>query len=250
MSYSFGDRNTRNYLLRGQYPQEKTDRQRKYKYLGMDLDNTLHDFKGASRAAMKAIYAYLSKKTKVDSSELSETYKKILKKAESEGFTKDISREEYRKIRFTKLLKESNISLEYIDELLEIYESNFIENLEAYTEMTDFLKKAHEELGLEVVIISEGPMDAQEITLEELGIKNFVDKLFTASVAGTSKTENLFSFVLQELKCQPEEVFYIGDSKERDIAPAEKVGIRAALFNPKKQFAPQVKSFLKPLTFA
>jgi len=109
--------------------------------------------------------------------------------------------------------------------------------------MMEFLEKSHEELGLKIIIISEGPEDAQEITLSKLGIKNLVERLFTASVEGTSKTENLFPIVLERLKCEPQEIFYIGDSKARDIVPAMKAGIRAALFNPKKQFAPQIEKF-------
>ena len=215
--------------------------------MGVDLDNTLHDFKSASRVAMKAIYAYLEKKAKVDLPQLDETYKKILKEAESNGFTENISRTEYRKRRFTKLLEESEVSPEYVEDLLKIYEDKFIENLRAYSDMTDFLEEVHETLGLAVVVISEGPKDAQEITLQQLGIRNLVDKLFTASEEGTSKTENLFSVVLQKLEYRPSEVFYIGDSQERDIDPAQKVGIHTALFEPDKQAAPQIKKFSQAL---
>ena len=124
MSYSSGRVNAHNCLLRERHLQKTTDWQGKYKCLGVDLDNTLHDFKSASRVAMKAIYAYLEKKAKVDLPQLDETYKKILKEAESNGFTENISRTEYRKRRFTKLLEESEVSPEYVEDLLKIYEDN------------------------------------------------------------------------------------------------------------------------------
>ena len=217
--------------------------QRGYQYLGMDLDNTLHDFRGASKAAMEKVYAYLNDKTEVSIDELKRTYKALLKDEEARGFVENISRTEYRRRRFAKLLDGSKISLQYIDDLLKIFDHSFVENIHGYDQMMEFLEKSHEELGLKIIIISEGPEDAQEITLSKLGIKNLVERLFTASVEGTSKTENLFPIVLERLKCEPQEIFYIGDSKARDIVPAMKAGIRAALFNPKKQFAPQIEKF-------
>ena len=244
MATNLGRTNARNSPCRESSPKKNKKGQRRYKYLGLDLDNTLHDFRSASKAAMEAVYAYISEETGVGSFELSKRYKKIFEKAESEGFTERISRTEYRKRRFLELLKEFKISPEYIiDDLLRIYEKTFIKNLHVYEEMKDFVREAHNKLGLEVIIISEGPEDAQNITLKELGIKDSIDKLFTTSAKGTSKTEKLFFAVLEDLNCQPEEIFYIGDSKERDIEPAEKAGIRAALFDPQKQFAPQIEKF-------
>lgn len=249
MQNKFGENNTRtaSMVVGFDYTKERDRKEGKYKYLGIDLDNTLHDFKGTAKVAMDAIYTYLEKKTGISPSRLIQSYKNILEEAESKGFTKDISRKEYRERRFSKLLEEFDISPEYINDLLEIYEKNFVENLHAYEQMVEFLEKVHEELGLKVIVISEGPRDAQEITLEKLGIKGFVDKLFTASVEGTSKTENLFPVVLNKLKCQPKEIFYIGDSEKRDITPAKQADIDAILFNSRVSLEPQIAEFYRIL---
>ncbi len=79
--------------------------------------------------------------------------------------------------------------------------------------------------GLSVMVVSEGPHDTQETTIERLGIASCVDLLITSAGEGASKSDGLFERALERAGCEPHEVLYVGDSLDRDIAPTSALGI-------------------------
>ena len=84
-------------------------------------------------------------------------------------------------------------------------------------------------LGKTVAIISEGPHDAQDQTLEQLGFTPYVDHLITSSRYQRSKTAGLFQVALERLQIAPTQLLYVGDSPTRDYLPAASLGIHAFL---------------------
>lgn len=81
------------------------------------------------------------------------------------------------------------------------------------------------DMGKKVVIMTEGPQDAQERTIHRLGIGGYFDFLATTNHFGVTKTNGLFSKVLEHLGISPSEIAYIGDSVQRDMKPAMAEGI-------------------------
>ena len=81
--------------------------------------------------------------------------------------------------------------------------------------------------GKKLVVVTEGPQDAQEWTLQQLGLAPLVDVLVTTSVFKTTKVDGLFGKVLEHLGVAPEEMVFVGDNYERDVLPAGEVGILA-----------------------
>jgi putative hydrolase of the HAD superfamily len=81
-------------------------------------------------------------------------------------------------------------------------------------------------IGKKIAIITEGPQDAQEWTLEKLGLSSYVDALVTTNKFGKAKTEGSFASVLEFLGIEGREMVYVGDSYARDIVPAREEGIR------------------------
>lgn len=79
--------------------------------------------------------------------------------------------------------------------------------------------------GRSVMVISEGPHDAQQTTIERLGIAPMVDLLVTSGSEGTSKSHDLFGRALARAGCDPTEIVFVGDSLERDVGPASALGI-------------------------
>jgi putative hydrolase of the HAD superfamily len=75
------------------------------------------------------------------------------------------------------------------------------------------------------MVVSEGPADAQALTIERLGIAPMVDLLVTSAAERASKSDGLLEVALARAGCGPEEMLYVGDSVERDIAPALALGI-------------------------
>ena len=110
-----------------------------------------------------------------------------------------------------------------VSELLESYEVTLLESLKL-KECTLELLSTLKDTGKKIVIITEGPVDAQKRTIERLGIEGCIDFLFTTNQFGVSKVDGLFAKVLKRLNILPSEMLYIGDSEERDKMPAMKEG--------------------------
>ena len=73
--------------------------------------------------------------------------------------------------------------------------------------------------GYSVMIVTEGPQDAQETTLERLGLAQYADLLVTSGRERVSKRDGLLKRALEIAACAPDELIYIGDSLVSDILP-------------------------------
>ena len=196
-------------------------------WIGFDLDDTLHEFRRASRAATNEILNEISSRYGIPYLPLEEEYYKILKLKTANAFSDGKTSFEYRKERFTSLL--NSFSLPSDDEpamtaMLELYEDTLTKSLKLKLGAIDLLSTI-KRLGKNIVIITEGPHDAQERTLQALGIIDHVDFLATTNEFQLAKPEGLFSKVLTHLQISAEEMAYIGDCEARDIIPATGQGI-------------------------
>jgi putative hydrolase of the HAD superfamily len=80
-------------------------------------------------------------------------------------------------------------------------------------------------MGKKLVIMTEGPQDAQERTIHRLGIGGYIDILATTNHFGATTTNGLFMKVLEHLGISPSGIAYIGDDELRDMKPAMAEGI-------------------------
>ncbi|KAI0448413.1 Haloacid dehalogenase-like hydrolase [Xylaria acuta] len=88
-----------------------------------------------------------------------------------------------------------------------------------------FLLRTIKRLGKKIVVITEGPQDAQEWTVENLGISPYIDFLATTNHFKISKTDRLFTKVSEKLGITSSEIAYVGDNEHRDMKPAIAEGI-------------------------
>jgi putative hydrolase of the HAD superfamily len=143
-------------------------------WFGFDLDDTLHEFRKASGAAVLTTLSKISSVHQIPTEDLQAAYKKAGARS-----------------------------------------------------LLTYLKS----VGKKVVIITEGPHDAQEWTLEKLGLLDQVDSLATTNFFSVSKVGGLFNKVLGELKFDAEDLVYVGDSWERDMLPARACGIYSVYYS-------------------
>ncbi|RGP60634.1 hydrolase-the had superfamily [Fusarium longipes] len=196
-------------------------------WFGFDLDDTLHEFRKASRAATTyCLNTIASNSTHVTLKDLDERYAIILKQGTADAFTDGKTSHDYRRARFAAALSHFGLSHDSVDELLNDYERVLVENLSlkpGAISLLEAIKKSRRK----IVVITEGPQDAQERAVRDLGIEKYIDFLATTNYFGVAKTSGLFIRVLDHLKIQPDEMVYIGDSQQRDIEPATREGIYA-----------------------
>ncbi|KAI9786028.1 MAG: hypothetical protein M1835_003197 [Candelina submexicana] len=201
-------------------------------WFSFDLDDTLHEFRKASSAATETSLTFISYLHPASSlEELKTTYATILADKTSQAFTNGKTSTEYRKERFASLLEAHNITYtaSFLDKLAMLYKQGLKQNLQLTAgalHLLQYLKSR----AKKVMIISEGPLDAQEWTMESLGLTPFVDVLVTSNDMGLSKVDGLFGAVLAKHKIREDDMVFVGDNAVRDIEAARAAGIEAVLY--------------------
>ncbi|KAI9152218.1 hypothetical protein HJFPF1_09445 [Paramyrothecium foliicola] len=193
-------------------------------WFGFDLDDTLHEFRSASGRATTAVLQRISKKFGTSTEVLKDEYDLILKAKTSSAFSEGKTSFKYRQERFASLLAKFNLPEDGMNVYLDLYETTLTQSLRLKAGVTNLLKLL-KEMGKKVVIITEGPQDAQERTIKSLGIGEYVDFLATTNHFQLTKTTGLYKMVLDHLRISPEDIVYTGDNEQRDVIPAMAEGI-------------------------
>lgn len=195
-------------------------------WFGFDLDDTLHEFRRASHKATTATLESISNRSDIPVLELKPAYDQILKDKTKTAFTDGKTSFDYRRERFTALLSHFSISYEKenMPKLLDLYEDTLTASLELKGGATALLSSLRG-LGKRIVIMTEGPQDAQERTVRALGLEPYIDFLATTNRFGCAKTTGLFARVMDHLDIAADDIVFIGDSWQRDMEPAMAEGI-------------------------
>ncbi|KAF7548976.1 hypothetical protein G7Z17_g6706 [Cylindrodendrum hubeiense] len=196
-------------------------------WIGFDLDDTLHEFRKASCAATAHCLTLIAQgHLNISREAVQARYQEALRQGTSNAFVDGKTSHDYRRDRFSATLDHFGLGQGLIDDLITSYERVLVQNLTLKPGAVSLLR-AIKSSGRRIVVITEGPQDAQERALRDLGISEYVDFLATTNHFGVSKTSGLFLKVLDQLAIQAHEIAYVGDSIERDIAPATAEGIYA-----------------------
>ncbi|KAJ5104505.1 hypothetical protein NUU61_001852 [Penicillium alfredii] len=204
------------------------------KWFGFDLDNTLHTFRHASARAstsvFEAIRAEMGSRVKIAS--LRASYKEILRSGTAHAFTDGRSSAEYRRERFAQLLQTHQIAFDdaQMEHLLDIYRVSLQAHLTLKPGALDLLRVLRG-LDKKVIVVTEGPADAQEWTVRELGLWPWIDVLVTTNEVGKAKVDGLFGVVLDKYHIKANEMVYFGDHALRDVQAAAAEGILAVLYD-------------------
>ena len=190
-------------------------------WFGFDLDDTLHEFRRSSGIATNRVLAEISKRHGTPIPALEDGYSMVLKTKTANAFSDGKTSFDYRRERFASVLTHFFLPRDdqFIPQLLELYEVNLVASLELKCGALDLLSLI-KDMGKKIVVITEGPQDAQERAVHGLGIDGFVDFLATTTRFGVAKTNGLFPRVLEHLGVTPGDIVYIGDNEERDMKPA------------------------------
>ncbi|CAG8919171.1 unnamed protein product [Penicillium salamii] len=201
-------------------------------WFGFDLDDTLHEFRRASALASEHVFQTIHTANQHLSIEgLRDDYRSILRNATANAFTDGRTSTEYRRERFDQLLQTQGVSdTALLERLLEVYRDSLRENLTLKDGALHLLQTLHQR-GKKVIVITEGPADAQEWTVQELGIRPYIDVLVTTNEIGRSKLDGLFGTVLKQFEIATDEIIYFGDNPVRDIQAARAEGLLAVLYD-------------------
>ncbi|KAK2764833.1 hypothetical protein CKAH01_15714 [Colletotrichum kahawae] len=98
-------------------------------------------------------------------------------------------------------------------------------------------------MGIPVVILTNGQQKHQEEKAAALGILPLVDSLISSEMIGYSKPDRrAFQFVIDKLGYQTDRLLMVGDSARADIMGALEVGLRALWYTPESNPDDQPKT--------
>lgn len=187
-----------------------------------DLDNTLIDFMRMKRLACgAAVDAMIEAGLKADKKE---TLKLLFRLYDEHGY-------EYKEV-FQALLKETTGKVEYgiVAAGIVAYRKEREGLLVSYPDVVPTLKALRKK-GIRLAIVTDAPRIEAWIRLASMRIGGMFDCVVTFDDSGVKKPNpRPFRLALKKLKIRrTEDALVVGDSIERDILPAKKLGMRAAL---------------------
>lgn len=207
-------------------------RLREARWYAFDLDDTLHSFRAASSAAVKAVLQIIQDLSGHAMEELESEYKRILAQGTASAFVDGKTSHQYREDRFRRLLRVRDIALDdmQMQTLVALYEEVLTDHLELKPGVLGLLQtlKRH---GHKIAVVTEGPQDAQERTIKALSIAPYIDYLATTNQLGVAKIDGLFVKVLERLELGPRDMIMTGDSWARDIVPATQAGMYCVFYS-------------------
>ncbi|TDZ29829.1 hypothetical protein C8035_v003965 [Colletotrichum spinosum] len=195
-------------------------------WFGFDLDDTLHEFRRASSGATSQTLEVVSQRYGTATADLKDAYAEILRDKTLNAFSDGKTSFEYRRDRFAAVLERFSLpqDADFLNELLAIYEEALARSLQLKDGALSLLSTLRR-VGKKIAVVTEGPQDAQERTVEQLGLAEYVDFLATTNFFRVSKVDGLFPKVLEHLQISAADMVFIGDNSSRDMIPAGEANI-------------------------
>ncbi|MGC3978680.1 MAG: YjjG family noncanonical pyrimidine nucleotidase [Paludibacteraceae bacterium] len=210
---------------------------KKYKYLFIDLDDTLWDFHTNAKLSLRDIF--LSEQLDKRYPDFDAFYQ-IYSKRNIELWTLYgqglISKEFLMTERFLHPLKQVGIE---DTELAMRMNASFLDVLATKTELiphTIEILDFFTEKKIPITLISNGFKEVQYRKMNSAGIEHCFSHIVLSEMVGALKpSPDIFNYALQINQAKKNEVLMVGDSFEADIIGAMVSGIDAAYFNPRNR---------------
>lgn len=207
---------------------------KKYKYLFIDLDDTLWDFHTNAKLSLHDVF--LNEKLNErfqDFDAFYEIYSKRNIELWSQYGQGLITKEFLSMERFLFPLKKVGID----DETLAVkMNTQFLDILATKTVLIPYAKELLELMQLKkipVTMISNGFIEVQFRKIKNAGIEHFFSHVVLSEMIGALKPNTkIFDYALKLNNAKKEEVLMVGDSFDADIVGALMSGIDAAYLNP------------------
>ena len=186
-----------------------------------DLDQTLIDFlKMKIESCKAALDAMIKVGLKVDRKT---GLKKLIETYFREGIESNTA--------FTKFLEQEAgvVDKKILQAGIDAYLKRKLELVKPYPyvlETLEFLKGNRIKIGM----VTDAPREKAMYRLENLGITKFFEVIITYDDSKTKKPDELpFKLAIEKLDIEPSETLFVGDSIERDIEGAKRLGMKTLL---------------------
>lgn len=198
-----------------------------YKGILLDIDNTLYDYKKTHSLALEKVMEFCASEFDIPKDKLQESYGIARKKVHIE--LSETASSHNRLLYFQKMLEILDLnSLEYSMKLYNIYWDNFLEAMEPFDGVYEFLEKYKNKICL----VTDLTAHIQFRKIEKLKLDKYCKYVVTSEEAGKEKPHPyMYMIALHKLDLKADEVCMIGDSFKKDIFGAINLNIDAIWFN-------------------
>ncbi len=205
---------------------------KKYSTLFIDLDDTLFDFKGASREAFRETYALLGYERFFESfDQFLHIYEPRNKELWQEYNAGRISKSELNRLRYSYPLEvvghpDEELAARFcIEALGRIPHKNML--LPGALELLDYLSRKYD-----LFILSNGFKELQAQKMATTGLTKYFKRLILSEEIGRNKPDPaLFEYAIEVSGASKEQSLMIGDAYETDILGAAGVGMDQMFLN-------------------
>lgn len=205
--------------------------ERMIKAVIFDLDNTLYAYDPLDREAIRRVREYVCKECRITDGRFEEAY--LYGREETKRLLGDVAASHNRMLYFQhtlEYLRTYSISMSL--HMYDLYWGTFLERMKLRDGVREFLDRMHE-LEIRVMICTDLTAHIQHRKIEALGIARDLYGLVSSEEAGREKpSREIFELCLKKLQLSAGEVFFMGDSMERDVEGAGNAGMQAVWFDP------------------
>lgn len=206
-----------------------------YKTVFIDLDDTLWDFSGNSKIAMKHVYEQFGlSRYYPDYEDFFTLYHTRNNELWALFHHARLTKEQLMHERIGFFLRRVglNDSPKLVNEINESYFSSLKRQsgLRPYAlELLQYLTRK----SYPLFILSNGFSEVQFAKMETAGISNFFSGVILSEEVGANKPHpDIFNYALKKTESRPNETIMIGDNYDADIIGAQTVGIDQIYYNP------------------
>lgn len=202
-----------------------------------DLDDTLFDHRGASRAALAEVHRRHA--GGVDFEAFESHHARILEDLHRDVLEGRRGLDDARRERFRRVFAATGVTLSEADAdaVAAAYRASYVPSWRAVEGAADLV--AAVQRRARVAVVSNNLIEETRDKLVFCRIASLVDAVVVSGDEGISKPDpRIFSIALERLGVAPAEAVMVGDSWAADIVGAARAGIRPVWFNPRRRPRP------------
>ena len=187
-----------------------------------DFDGTLYDYELCNQLALDKVFYFIEHKFNLQKDIIKYKYDKINKLIKESN---NSSNKFNKNIYFKQLLEELNLPIHNLDNIINIYNTEFNNNLKLYDNIDEFIKYIKDS-NIKIGILSNNNFKQQYDKLVKLDLINYIDFIQTSDEVGYEKPNPLiYISLISKMKLNPENIMIIGDNYQHDIVPSIELGL-------------------------
>lgn len=195
----------------------------------MDLDDTLYSFHEIQPIAIECMAEKASELLRIEKESFIKFYqtgRQIVK----DNMKGNQASQHNRLLYCQKALEEMGINpLIIAPELSDIFWKTIFQEMKIRKGVSDFLQYVRSK-GVKTAICTDMTADIQFRKIKQLELCSYIDALVTSEETGAEKPDaSMFTTCLHKMNLTASQCIYIGDSLDKDVEGARKVGFRTVI---------------------